>query len=105
METGWLCAFPLAFAARDCKEKLRTPSKRGFDPDFSAGPFDDPLADGKAHTGAGIGCGAVKTLEDFKDLLLVLWVNADAVVADGKQPLLVPPLCCDMNPRGASPLR
>src|ERR1700733_11610521 len=72
METGCrLRPVPLAFRARYCKEKRRTPSKRGFDPDFSAGPFDDPLADGEAHAGARIVGGAVKTLEDFKDLLLV----------------------------------
>ena len=54
------------FAARDCKVKRRTSAELGFHPDAAAGAFDDPLAYGEAHTSAGIGGGAAKTLEISK---------------------------------------
>src|ERR1700722_18154987 len=95
---GWLGAVSPSFAARDCKEKRRTPAELGFHPYAPSGAFDNSMANGEAHAGAGIVGGTVEALEEFKNLLLVLGVYADAVVPDGKQPFLVPLLRRHMNP-------
>jgi hypothetical protein len=62
------------------------------------------LANRKPHTGTGIFRFAVKTLEDSKNLLLVLGIYADAIVLNRKYPLLS---CCDAATlmRGGSALR
>ena len=39
----------------------------------------------------------MKTLEDFKDLLLVLRIYANAVIPNGKKPILASRLCREMN--------
>src|SRR6267142_6521802 len=56
----------------------------GFDPDFSAVTFDDALADGQADASAA--AGGFRALEDLEDSVLVMGVDADAVVADGEGP-------------------
>src|SRR5260370_39014196 len=89
----------LVFFARDCKEKSCTLARLGLHPDSPACALDNPLANRKAHAGAWILDRVLKTLEDPKDLLLVLGIYADAVILNGKQPFLALPLGRDMNPR------
>src|SRR6267142_4621816 len=56
----------------------------GFDPDFSAVTFDNALADGQADADAA--AGGFCALEDLEDSVLMMRVDADAVVADGECP-------------------
>src|SRR5690242_17705826 len=51
--------------------------------------LDNALTQGKADTGAGIFVRSVKSFEYAKDALLEFRLNADAVVADCKTPVVV----------------
>src|SRR5690349_20188923 len=90
-------AVSLASGAWDCKVKRRTSSWFRFDPDTSAAAFHDSLANGEAHAGSRKIGGAVKTFEDTKDLLLILGLDADAVVADRKAPVVAHSFCRNVN--------
>ena len=52
----------------------------GFDPDSSAIALDHPLADSQSDAGAAVFLIVMEPLENTKDFLLVLWIDADAVV-------------------------
>lgn len=54
----------------------------GFDPHSAAAALDDAFADRKAQATAGVLGATVKTLKEFKNLLLVLRVDADAVITN-----------------------
>ena len=48
--------------------------------------FDDLLAYSKANSSSLIIIPVVKALEQYEDLMLVLWIDADAIVRDGEAP-------------------
>lgn len=74
---------------RDRKVKRRSAAGSGFDPDPAAGAFDDAFTDGQPHAAPGVLCGTVKTFKEFKNLLLVAWIDADPVVLNCKSPAIV----------------
>ena len=67
-------------------------------PDAPAVTLHDLLADGQADACAGILFSGVQALEDDKDALGILGIDADAVVADGKDPFTSLLFSRDMNP-------
>src|SRR5438045_1417113 len=71
------------------EEKSRTLPGPGLDPDAAAMPLDDPLSDREADAGAWILVAAVQPLENHKDAIEVLRLDADPVVADTEQPVSV----------------
>src|SRR6185437_12306579 len=71
----------------------------GFDPDTAAVPFDDLLAQRQADPRAWIRFARVQALEDDKDALGILSVEADAVVRNGEQILRTVPLRADTHQR------
>ncbi len=89
----------------DRKEKRRTLAWFGFDPDSSPGALDDPFANSEPHAGAGIDGDAMKAFEEAKDLLLVLGLNADAVILNRKEPVAILAVRRDMYPRRSASLR
>src|SRR5262249_36328806 len=62
----------------------------GLDPDPAAVVLDDPLAQCQSDARAGIFAARMQALEDQKDALEVLRIDADSVVLDPKQPRIVP---------------
>jgi len=64
------------------KKKARTFFYFRLGPNTTAVAVDDPLYDGKAHTGTLVVSGAVQTLKDAKELVDVTHVKADTVVFD-----------------------
>src|SRR5439155_19686721 len=71
---------------REGKEEGRTLTRTAFNPDPSAVPLHDLLADRQPDTCPGILCAAVQTLEDHEDALGVLGLDANAVVLYGEAP-------------------
>src|SRR5262249_51462177 len=70
------------------REKERRPLPRlPLDPDAAAVALHDPLADRQADARAGVLGAAVQPLEDEKDPLAVLRLDADAVIPHGEEPL------------------
>ena len=59
--------------------------------------FNNLFADRQSDAIAGIFRAAVKPLEDIKDAVEVLGLNAYAVVADGEDPFLLVLFCADMD--------
>ena len=72
---------------RDGEAEARSPARLRFGPDAAAVSLDDLLAGRQADAGAGVRVPIVQSLEDDEDSLRVLGVDADAVVADGEDPL------------------
>ena len=66
-------------------------------PNPSTVAIDDPLADGQPDARARILLAAVQALKDQEDAILVLCVDADAVVADGKVPQVAFTLGVDVD--------
>ena len=54
----------------------------GFDPDSSAIALNHPLANSQSDAGAAVFLIVMEPLEYAKDFLLVLGIDADAVVLD-----------------------
>src|SRR5208283_1042016 len=71
---------------RDGKEKSRALARLRFDPNAPAVAFDDLFADGQPNAGAGILLAGVQALENLENPLGILRLDADAVVAHGKEP-------------------
>src|ERR1700728_2488812 len=86
-EAGWL-----ASSNWDRKEKRCTPPELRLHPNSPSRPLGESLANCQAHAGAWILGGAVKPLEDSKDLLLVLRIDPDTIVLYREQPFLSLPL-------------
>ena len=59
----------------------------GFDPEAAAGFAHDAFADGEAEAAAGE-VAAVEAAEGLEDAAEILFVDAEAVVADGEDPVL-----------------
>src|SRR4051812_2443531 len=80
--------FPLVsvFSRGDCPSECAPLSGHGVDPDPAPIPVHDPPTDGQSNAGTGILVGRVQTLEKPKNILLILRVNPDAVVADRECP-------------------
>src|SRR5215471_2751436 len=75
----------------DSEEEGGPLSRLGFDPDASAIPFDDPLADGEPHPRSGVSIVGVESLKDPKNSLLIFRPDANSVVLDREQPMAVLP--------------
>ena len=56
----------------------------GFQPDLAPVGLHNPLADGEAGPRAFVVLAAAQALEDLEYLLVILFVDADAVIADGE---------------------
>ena len=74
-------------------------SEFGFNPYPATGPLNNAVANCQADTSAGILCGRMKAFENSKDVLLVLRIDADAVVTNGKLPFGPRRLGRDVNYR------
>jgi hypothetical protein len=59
--------------------------------------FDDAFADGQSNAGAGVLFAGMETLEDMENTFEILGVDADAVVAHGKNPATRLGLGADMD--------
>src|SRR5262249_42616405 len=75
-----------------------------FDPNTAAMTFHDLLANGQADARAGVLRPGVQALEDEKNPLGMLWGDADAVIADGEDPLPALGPGADVNARRLSRL-
>ena len=62
---------------------------RGLHPNRAAVAAYDTATDGQSDASTGIVPFIVQALEDFKDPLVMLWGNADTVVADRKSPFVL----------------
>ena len=72
----------LLFSSGKCEEELGASAEPGLHPYLSTGSLYNPLANGESHAAAGVIGNAVETLEQSKDLLLVLRIDAYAVIPD-----------------------
>ena len=63
-------------------------------------PLDNLLANSQADAGSRIVLAGVQPLEDLEDPLIILRVNANAVVAHREDPAPLRSLGADMNLRG-----
>ena len=72
--------------SQEREEKRRAFAELRFHPHRAAGLLDDPAADGQPDPGAGIFVARVEALEDGEDAMEILRLDADAVVANGKDP-------------------
>ena len=81
-----LACVMILFAVPDSKVKRRALARLRFNPDPPTMPFHDLLADRQADAGSGIFCSRVKSLENDKNPIRILWIDPDAVVMNGKQP-------------------
>src|SRR5580658_6945295 len=70
----------------DGKEKGRSFTRRGFDPDSSAVTLNHALANCQSDAGAGIFPVTMEPLENTEDYLLVMGIDADAVVPHREAP-------------------
>jgi len=68
---------------------------RGFYPNPSAVSFDNLFADRQSHPGAGVLCARVQALKDHEYSVEILGLDPDAIIANGKKPLALTPLCRD----------
>src|SRR5438876_10828983 len=84
---------------KNSKEKSGPSARFGFDPNATAVPLDDFLADGQADPGAGIILLSVQALEESENALRVAALDANAVVANGEQPVRFFRACFDVNSR------
>src|SRR5579871_3893894 len=72
------------------REIERRPLPRfGFDPNPPVIALHDALANRQADAGARVLLGGMQPLEQSKNVLLVLRLNSDAVVANAKHPRIV----------------
>ena len=60
-----------------------------LDPNPTAMPRDDFAADRQADSRSRISVGSVQPLENLENPLLVFRIDADAVIADGKEPRIL----------------
>ena len=67
--------------------------------------LDDPFANRQAHACSGIFVPRMQPLENFKNPREMLWLNADTVVADRKQPFAVPLVRTHMDARRRLPMK
>ncbi len=83
---------------RQRKKESRSLFGLRFDPHAATVALDDAFADREADTGARIFFTVMQALENDKNTLKIPGVNADAVVADGKYPVLFILPDTHMNP-------
>src|SRR6476660_5713182 len=76
----------LALRQGPAEEGPRRLARLGVEPEPTPVVLHDLLAHRQADAGATVGIPAVQALEDHEDLVLVLLVDADAVVAAGELP-------------------
>lgn len=74
----------------------------GFHPDSSAALFYDAFRDRQANPGAGE-LVPVQALEHSKNLLVIPWLDADAIVSNGELDRVIGIEGRDMNPRRFRP--
>src|SRR6476646_1253920 len=94
-------AFLLAHRKRPAEHRARGHPWCGVEPEPAAMVLDDLLAHRQADAGATVGVPPVQALEDHEDLVLVLLLDADPVVAAGELPhpgLVRRPGCADVHP-------
>ena len=65
---------------RDGEEEGCSFSRFGFDPDSSAIALHHPLANSQSDAGTAVFPIMMESLEKTKQFLLVLWIDADAIV-------------------------
>jgi hypothetical protein len=65
--------------------------------------FYDLLANREANTRTGILFSSMKTLENNENPLIVLWINSNAVILDGEEPIISSIFSRNMNPRWLLP--
>ena len=62
-------------------------------------PFNDPLAERQADAGTGH-VATVEPLEDHEDAIIMLWLDADALIVNADRPVGAGrPFRCDCNLR------
>ena len=59
--------------------------------------LDNSFADSQAHTEAGVLIPCMQTLENIEDSFVILRVDSDTVVADGKEPRVFLPFAANVN--------
>src|SRR2546427_11318221 len=95
LPTGW-SSMGVGLLFCDGEVKCRALPRCGLNPDAAFVPLDDLLADGQAEASAGVFLLRVQTLEDDKNPVKVLRVNADAVVPDRELPRTAIALCAEV---------
>ena len=75
----------------DSEVKRRTFTYFGFQPDLSAKPLHDPLADGQAKSAAWK-IVSVEAAKDSKNRLFILRLDSGAVVGNTKHKPIIAPL-------------
>src|SRR3982751_77179 len=99
--TSMFFALVSVFSRRDCPSEGASLSGHGVDPDAATIPVHDSPANGQSNAGTRILVGRVQAFKKPKNILLVLRVDPDAVVADRECPESVLPLRRDMHGRRA----
>ncbi len=94
---------PLA-CLRYGEKEGRTLADLRLDPDATAVPLHDLLAYGQPDTGARIFILSMQSLEHLEQLVVILRIDADAVVLDRDGPLLIALLRSDLYSRRLWPV-
>src|SRR3989304_3432594 len=87
------------WCAGDGEKECRSLAGRRFHPNAAAVRLHHFLADGEAHTRAFILLAVVKALEYLEDLVVVLRIDADAVVPDREGEVAVLGAAADLDLR------
>src|SRR5208282_4046790 len=62
--------------------------------------FNDPFADSEADPGTRVFVPRVQSLKNFKEAIRIFFINANAVIGNRKQPVLLAFLCRYVNDGG-----
>src|ERR1035441_1380499 len=85
--------------AGNCKVECGALAGLGLDPDRSAMPLDDFLADGQADARARIDLAGMQPLEDLEYPVKILRLDANPIIAHGEYPAPILLLSADMDAR------
>ena len=83
---GSVAPFSFSLAFWDSEREGAADSEFGLDPNFTPEILQYLFDDCKPHTGATVFVAPVQALEDDKNLVVILSINADAVVYDREFP-------------------
>src|ERR1035441_10298597 len=89
--------FPFTRGFRDCKEESGALARLGLNPDRPSMALDNPFADSQPHAGDGIVFAGMQALEDVEYLLIILRLDADAIVPHREHPAPLPSLSADVD--------
>src|SRR5690625_2289822 len=73
-----------------------------FGPDPATVVLHHFLANGQTNASAGVVIPTVGALENGEQAGGELWINADAIIAHGKEPLIAGATDCNLHPRRSS---